>query len=88
MMELTNNQYRMIPNACFQTSIANIVIALIAFLTKDWQKYFVFLNLVSLPTTVAFMLFLESPRWLLIKGKINAACNVRLFSRIKINIVC
>jgi hypothetical protein len=69
----------MIPNACFQTNIANIVIALIAFLTKDWQKYFVFLNLVSLPIIMAFMLFHESPRWLLVKGKLNAACNVRFY---------
>ncbi|KAI6189658.1 MFS domain-containing protein [Aphelenchoides bicaudatus] len=76
MMEFTNNQYRMIPNACFQTNIANIVIALIAFLTKDWQVYFVFLNLVTLPIAMAFMLWNESPRWLLVKGKINAACNV------------
>jgi len=76
MMELTNNQYRMIPNACFQTNIANIVIALIAYLTHGWQLYFVFLNLVSLPIIMAFMLFHESPRWLLVKGKINAACNV------------
>ncbi|KAI6186861.1 MFS domain-containing protein [Aphelenchoides besseyi] len=76
MMEYTNNQYRMIPNACFQTNIANVVIALIAFLTKNWQMYFVFLNLVSLPIVMAFMLWHESPRWLLVKGKINAACNV------------
>ncbi|KAI6221024.1 MFS domain-containing protein [Aphelenchoides fujianensis] len=76
MMEYTNNQYRMIPNACFQTNIANMVIALIAFLTMNWQMYFVFLNLVSLPIVMAFMLFHESPRWLLVKGKINAACNV------------
>lgn len=68
----------MIPNACFQWNIANMVIALIAFLTRDWQRFFVFLNLVTSPIIIAFMLFHESPRWLVAKGKMSEACNVRI----------
>jgi MFS family permease len=76
LMEYTNNRYRMIPNACYQANIANMVIALIAYLTKDWQLFFVFLNLVASPIIMAFMLFHESPRWLLATGRISKACNV------------
>lgn len=73
------SRYRMIPNACFQSNIANMVIALIALTTKDWQLFFVFLNLVSTPIIMAFMLFHESPRWLLATGRTNDACNVKNF---------
>ncbi|CAD5232254.1 unnamed protein product [Bursaphelenchus xylophilus] len=76
LMEMTSDQFRMIPNACFQTNLANVVVALIAFLTKDWQMFFVFLNLVNLPTCMGFMLWHESPRWLLVKGEIASACDV------------
>jgi len=75
LMEYTNNQYRMIPNACYQWNIANMVIALIAYLTKDWQLFFVFLNLVTSPIIMMFMLFHESPRWLMATGRISKACN-------------
>ncbi|CAD5224338.1 unnamed protein product [Bursaphelenchus okinawaensis] len=76
LMEITNDQFRMIPNACFQTNLANVVVAFIAFMTKDWQMFFIFLNLVNLPTCMAFMLWHESPRWLLIKGETASACDV------------
>ena len=66
----------MIPNACYQWNIANMVIALIAYLTKDWQLFFVFLNLVTSPIIMMFMLFHESPRWLMATGRISKACNV------------
>ena len=71
----------MIPNACYQANVANMVISLIAYLTKDWQLFFVFLNLVASPIIMAFMLFHESPRWLVATGRMSKACNVRtLFS--------
>uniref|UniRef100_A0A7E4UV30 MFS domain-containing protein n=1 Tax=Panagrellus redivivus TaxID=6233 RepID=A0A7E4UV30_PANRE len=76
LMEYTNNVFRMIPNACYQANIANIVIALIAYLTKDWQLFFVFLNLVTSPIIMMFMLFNESPRWLVATGRMSGACNV------------
>ncbi|KAK5983581.1 hypothetical protein GCK32_017347, partial [Trichostrongylus colubriformis] len=41
-----------------------------------WQNYFVFLNLVSSPLTIGFMLFLESPRWLIATNKLDKACEV------------
>ncbi|VDL63852.1 unnamed protein product [Nippostrongylus brasiliensis] len=76
MMEYTNNKYRVVLASAFQWPIAYMVIALIAFLTKDWQNFFVFLNLVSSPLTIGFMLFLESPRWLIASGKLDKACEV------------
>ncbi len=53
-----------------------MVIALIAFLTKDWQYFFVYLNLVTVPICVGFMLFLESPRWLVASNRLEQACEV------------
>ncbi|KAK6054573.1 hypothetical protein COOONC_07923 [Cooperia oncophora] len=41
-----------------------------------WQNFFVFLNLVSSPLTIGFMLFLESPRWLIATNKLDKACDV------------
>lgn len=69
-------RYRLIANASFQKPLAYLVIALIAYLTKDWQHYFIFLNLVTSPTAIAFMLFLESPRWLVASGRLEEACEV------------
>ncbi|EPB69561.1 hypothetical protein ANCCEY_11344, partial [Ancylostoma ceylanicum] len=43
---------------------------------EGWQNFFVFLNLVSSPLTIGFMLFLESPRWLIATGKLDKACDV------------
>ncbi|VDM49732.1 unnamed protein product, partial [Toxocara canis] len=76
MMEYTNDKYRLISNACFQWPIAYMVIALIAFLTKDWQYFFIFLNLVSSPIAIAFILFYESPRWLVASDQLERACEV------------
>ncbi|CAJ0588048.1 unnamed protein product [Cylicocyclus nassatus] len=76
MMEYTNNKYRVIMANAFQWPFAYMTIALIAFLTKGWQNFFVFLNLVSSPLTIGFMLFLESPRWLIATGKLDKACDV------------
>ncbi|CAI4225120.1 unnamed protein product [Auanema sp. JU1783] len=76
MMEYTNNKYRVILATAFQWPLAYMVMSLIALLTKDWQNYFVFLNLVSCPLTIASMLFLESPRWLIANGNLNKACDV------------
>jgi hypothetical protein len=66
----------MIPVACFVHHIANMVIALIAHFSRDWQMFFVFLNLITSPIILAFMLFHESPRWLVAKGHFNAASKV------------
>ncbi|GMT10677.1 hypothetical protein PFISCL1PPCAC_1974, partial [Pristionchus fissidentatus] len=76
MMEYTSNKFRIIHAACFQWPIAYMVMALIAFLTKDWQTYFVFLNLVASPLAIGFMLFHESPRWLIARNKLDDACSV------------
>ncbi|TKR88624.1 hypothetical protein L596_012833 [Steinernema carpocapsae] len=76
LMEMTNNRYRLIPNACFQLPFASLVLSLIAFLTKDWQLFFVFLNLVMTPVVIGFMLFLESPRWLVATNQLDKACTV------------
>ncbi|CAD6186698.1 unnamed protein product [Caenorhabditis auriculariae] len=76
MMEITSNRYRVIMVNAFQWPIAYMTIALIAFLTKGWQNYFVFLNLVSSPLAIAFMLFLESPRWLIARNNLSKACDV------------
>ncbi|GMS80178.1 hypothetical protein PENTCL1PPCAC_2353, partial [Pristionchus entomophagus] len=76
MMEYTSNKFRIIHAACFQWPIAYMVMALIAFLTKDWQTYFVFLNLVASPLAIGFMLFHESPRWLIARNKLDDACTV------------
>uniref|UniRef100_A0A914WGL5 Major facilitator superfamily (MFS) profile domain-containing protein n=1 Tax=Plectus sambesii TaxID=2011161 RepID=A0A914WGL5_9BILA len=76
MMEYTDNKYRLIPNACFQWPIAYMVMALIAYLAKDWQYFFIFLNLITAPITIGFMLFQESPRWLITKGRLEQACEV------------
>ncbi|VDL84955.1 unnamed protein product [Nippostrongylus brasiliensis] len=73
---ITSMMYRVVLASAFQWPIAYMVIALIAFLTKDWQNFFVFLNLVSSPLTIGFMLFLESPRWLIASGKLDKACEV------------
>ncbi|KAI1711453.1 sugar transporter domain-containing protein [Ditylenchus destructor] len=85
VLEYTNNQYRMIPIACFQWNIANMSIAFLAYLTTfvyqgpngtNWQMFFVFLNTVTSPVIMAFMLLHESPRWLIAKGKMSKACDV------------
>uniref|UniRef100_A0A915B1W7 Major facilitator superfamily (MFS) profile domain-containing protein n=1 Tax=Parascaris univalens TaxID=6257 RepID=A0A915B1W7_PARUN len=76
MMEYTNNKCRLIPNACFQWPLAYMVTALIAFLTKDWQYFFIFLNLITSPIAIAFMLFFESPRWLVASDQLERACEV------------
>ncbi|KAF8383287.1 hypothetical protein PRIPAC_72429 [Pristionchus pacificus] len=76
MMEYTSNKFRIIHAACFQWPIAYMVMALIAYLTKDWQSYFVFLNLVASPLAIGFMLFHESPRWLIARNKLDEACSV------------
>ncbi|CAI2355237.1 unnamed protein product [Caenorhabditis sp. 36 PRJEB53466] len=76
MMEFTSNKYRVIMVNAFQWPIAYMTIALIAFLTKGWQTYFVFLNLVSSPLAIGFMLFLESPRWLIARNELSQACDV------------
>ncbi|CAI5451066.1 unnamed protein product [Caenorhabditis angaria] len=76
MMEYTSNKFRVIMANAFQLPIAYMTIALIAYLTKGWQNYFVFLNLVSSPLAIGFMLFLESPRWLIARNRLNEACDV------------
>lgn len=76
MVEFTSNKYRVIMVNAFQWPIAYMTIALIAFLTKGWQVYFVFLNLVSSPLAIGFMLFLESPRWLIARNDLSQACEV------------
>ncbi|CAB3398915.1 unnamed protein product [Caenorhabditis bovis] len=76
MMEYSSNKYRVIMANAFQWPIAYMTIALIAFLTKGWQVYFVFLNLVSSPLAIFFMLFLESPRWLIARNNLSRACDV------------
>uniref|UniRef100_A0A915CV44 Major facilitator superfamily (MFS) profile domain-containing protein n=1 Tax=Ditylenchus dipsaci TaxID=166011 RepID=A0A915CV44_9BILA len=85
VLEYTNNKYRMIPIACFQWNIANMSIALLAKLTTfvyhgpngtNWQMFFVFLNTITSPVIMAFMLLYESPRWLIAKGKMSQACEV------------
>ncbi|GMT07957.1 hypothetical protein PENTCL1PPCAC_30131, partial [Pristionchus entomophagus] len=43
---------------------------------RDWQTYFVFLNLVGSPLAIGFMLFHESPRWLIARNHLNDACTV------------
>jgi hypothetical protein len=67
----------MIPVACFVQHIVNLVIALVAHFTKDWQMFFVFLNLITSPIIMAFMLFHESPRWLVARGLFNEASHVK-----------
>lgn len=76
MVEFTSNKYRVIMVNAFQWPIAYMTSALIAFLTKGWQVYFVFLNLVSSPLAIGFMLFLESPRWLIARNDLSQACEV------------
>lgn len=76
MMEYTNNKYRVVMANTFQWPFAYMTLALIAFLTKGWQNYFVFVNLISCPLAIGFMLFLESPRWLIARNKLNKACDV------------
>ncbi|KAF1752657.1 hypothetical protein GCK72_019212 [Caenorhabditis remanei] len=76
MVEFTSNKYRVIMVNAFQWPIAYMTSALIAFLTKGWQVYFVFLNLVSSPLAIGFMLFLESPRWLIARNELSQACDV------------
>ena len=66
----------MIPVACFVQHIANMVIALIAHFTRDWQMFFIFLNFITSPIIMAFMLFHESPRWLVARGRLDEASNV------------
>ncbi|ETN84609.1 transporter, major facilitator family protein [Necator americanus] len=70
------SRYRVIMANAFQWPFAYMAIALIAVLTKGWQNFFVFLNLVSSPLAIGFMLFLESPRWLIATGKLDKACEV------------
>uniref|UniRef100_A0AC35UDA5 MFS domain-containing protein n=1 Tax=Rhabditophanes sp. KR3021 TaxID=114890 RepID=A0AC35UDA5_9BILA len=76
MMEMTNNKYRLIPNASFQWPLAYLIIALIAYLTKGWQLYFIFLNAVGSFFSIGFIMFLESPRWLIATGQFEEAAEV------------
>uniref|UniRef100_A0A0N4ZRN8 MFS domain-containing protein n=1 Tax=Parastrongyloides trichosuri TaxID=131310 RepID=A0A0N4ZRN8_PARTI len=76
MMEMTNNKYRMIPNASFQWPLAYLAISLISYLTKDWQMYFIFLNSVGSLISVGFIMFLESPRWLISTRQFEEAADV------------
>ena len=72
----------MIPVACFQWNFANMIIAMVAYFTRDWQKFFVVLNMITSPIIMALMLFNESPRWLIAKGKFLEAANVKIQSNI------
>ncbi|CEF64136.1 Solute carrier family 22 member 15 [Strongyloides ratti] len=76
MMELTNNKYRLIPNSSFQWPLAYLSISLIAYLTKDWQLYFIFLNAVGSLISIGFIMFLESPRWLIATRQFEEAAEV------------
>ncbi|MFH4980515.1 hypothetical protein AB6A40_007224 [Gnathostoma spinigerum] len=76
MVEYTSNKFRLIPIACFQWAIPYIVMALIAFLTEDWQWYLVFLNLFTAPIALGFTLFFESPRWLITSNQLDKASEV------------
>ena len=68
MMEYTDSKYRLIPNAMFQWCLGYMVLALIGALTRDWRMYIIMVNLVCSPLLVGYLLFLESPRWLISKG--------------------
>uniref|UniRef100_A0A0N5BZ37 MFS domain-containing protein n=1 Tax=Strongyloides papillosus TaxID=174720 RepID=A0A0N5BZ37_STREA len=76
MMELTSNKYRLIPNASFQWPLAYLSVSLISYLTKDWQLYFIFLNAVGSLISVGFIMFLESPRWLVATRRFEEASEV------------
>lgn len=58
MFEYTSNKYSLIPNACFQYCLGYIVVAGAGALTRDWRYYLIFVNLISAPLLVAYMLFL------------------------------
>lgn len=76
MMELTNNKYRLIPNSSYQWPLAYLSISLISYLTKDWQLYFIFLNAVGSLISIGFIMFLESPRWLIATRQFEEAADV------------
>lgn len=58
MIEYTDSKYRLIPNACFQWVLGYIVVALVSWLNNSWRMYLVFINLLSAPLFIGFLLFL------------------------------
>ncbi|KFD58655.1 hypothetical protein M514_00348, partial [Trichuris suis] len=76
LTESTDGAYRYLPIACAQLSAAYILFALILYLTAEWRMYLIIVSLVSAPLLYGYILFQESPRWLLVKSKTAEAAQV------------
>uniref|UniRef100_A0A5S6Q610 MFS domain-containing protein n=1 Tax=Trichuris muris TaxID=70415 RepID=A0A5S6Q610_TRIMR len=76
LTESTDGTYRYIPIACAQLSAAYMLFALILYVTAEWRMYLIIISLVSAPLLYGYILFQESPRWLLMKGKTAEAAQV------------
>ncbi|KRZ12112.1 Solute carrier family 22 member 16 [Trichinella zimbabwensis] len=76
LIETTDGKYRYIPIACSQMSVCYLFIALIAYCTSEWRMYLIFISLLSSPLLYSYLLYQESLRWLISKGKISEAAAV------------
>ncbi|KRZ97400.1 Solute carrier family 22 member 7 [Trichinella sp. T8] len=76
LIETTDGKYRYIPIACSQMSVSYLFIALIAYCTSEWRMYLIFISLLSSPLLYSYLLYQESLRWLISKGKISEAAAV------------
>ncbi|VDO92693.1 unnamed protein product [Soboliphyme baturini] len=75
-IEFTEESFRLVPIAVFQSGVAFLVVSLIAFLTVQWRYYFIFVGLISAPLMYLHLVFRESPRWLLVRGNADKAAEV------------
>ncbi|CDW54221.1 Sugar tr domain containing protein [Trichuris trichiura] len=76
LTESTDGAYRYLPIACAQLSAAYVLFALILYLTAEWRMYLIIVSLISAPLLYGYILFQESPRWLLVKSKTAEAAQV------------
>ncbi|OUC47735.1 hypothetical protein D917_06699, partial [Trichinella nativa] len=83
LIETTDGKYRYIPIACSQMSVSYLFIALIAYCTSEWrickENCSILINIGNYVVAFLFvrlLLFQESLRWLISKGKISEAAAV------------
>ena len=72
-MEMTGQESNFVMNLAGLWHFGYIITALIGYLTRDWQLYLLVLNAIGLPLLFFYTCFVESPRWLIQKGRLEKA---------------
>uniref|UniRef100_A0A914UHP3 Major facilitator superfamily (MFS) profile domain-containing protein n=1 Tax=Plectus sambesii TaxID=2011161 RepID=A0A914UHP3_9BILA len=72
-MEMTGQDNNFVMNLAGLWHFGYISTALIGYLTRDWQLYLLILDAIGLPLLFFYTCFVESPRWLIQKGRLEKA---------------